>query len=199
MILLIDNYDSFTYNLVQLFPKQSIHVMRNDDPGLFEAAEQAEGIVLSPGPGRPEEAGQMMDILAAFQSSKPILGICLGHQAIGLAYGAAIVGAPQVMHGKQSTLHVQKSGILKDFTGEMTVMRYHSLVIDPTTLSPEFEVLASVDETIMAIQHREKPIIGLQFHPESLGTPKGAYFIDAFIKRTKKTTQSRIGGVRHAK
>ncbi len=190
MILLIDNYDSFTFNLVQLFPKGTIQVMRNDDPRLFEAAETASGIVLSPGPGRPEEAGQMMEILAAFKMSKPILGICLGHQAIGLAYGAAVIGAAQVMHGKQSVVSYQKTGILKGFSGEMTVMRYHSLMIDPATMPSDFEVLAAVDDTIMAIQHREKPIIGLQFHPESLGTPQGAYFIDAFLEQTKLNQQN---------
>ncbi|KPG71730.1 anthranilate synthase component II [Enterococcus sp. RIT-PI-f] len=190
MILLIDNYDSFTFNLVQLFPKGTIQVMRNDDPRLFDAAETSSGIVLSPGPGRPEEAGQMMEILAAFKMSKPILGICLGHQAIGLAYGAAVIGAAQVMHGKQSVVSYQKTGILKGFSGEMTVMRYHSLMIDPATMPSEFEVLAVVDDTIMAIQHREKPIIGLQFHPESLGTPQGAYFIDAFLEQTKRNQQN---------
>ncbi|WP_461197538.1 anthranilate synthase component II [Enterococcus sp. N249-2] len=190
MILLIDNYDSFTFNLVQLFPKDTIQVMRNDDPRLFEAAVTATGIVLSPGPGRPEEAGQMMEILAAFKMSKPILGICLGHQAIGLAYGASVIGAAQVMHGKQSVVSYQKTGILKGFSGEMTVMRYHSLVIDPATMPSDFEVLAAVDDTIMAIQHREKPIIGLQFHPESLGTPQGAYFIHAFLEQTKLNQQN---------
>ena len=190
MILLIDNYDSFTFNLVQLFPKDALQVMRNDDPRLFEAAETATGIVLSPGPGRPEEAGQMMEILAAFKMSKPILGICLGHQAIGLAYGASVIEAAQVMHGKQSVVSYQKTGILKGFSGEMTVMRYHSLVIDPATMPSDFEVLAAVDDTIMAIQHREKPIIGLQFHPESLGTPQGAYFIGAFLEQTKRNQQN---------
>ncbi|WP_430612634.1 anthranilate synthase component II [Enterococcus sp. DIV0876] len=190
MILLVDNYDSFTFNLVQLFPENTVQVMRNDDPNLFDAAAHASGIVLSPGPGRPEEAGQMMKIVEVFQARKPILGICLGHQAIGMAYGGKIVLAPQVMHGKQSTLNYRKTGLMKNFTGEMTVMRYHSLMIDPHSLPPELEVLATVDNTIMAIQHRDKPIFGLQFHPESLGTSQGAYFIEAFIAVTKKDQQS---------
>ncbi len=153
MILLVDNYDSFTYNLVQQCPADTI-VLRNDDPELFIVAKEADGIIFSPGPGRPEEAGFMISLIKTYHDSKPLLGICLGHQAIGEAFGAKVVQAPAIMHGKQSTLTYQKKGVFETYLGDMTVMRYHSLVIEPATLSAEFEVLAETEGIIMAIQHR---------------------------------------------
>jgi anthranilate synthase component 2 len=181
MILLVDNYDSFTYNLVQQCPADTI-VLRNDDPDLFTTAEEAEAIIFSPGPGRPKEAGFMLSLIKNYQEKKPLLGICLGHQAIGQAFGATVIQAPSIMHGKQSNLTYHQKGIFENYSGEMTVMRYHSLVIAPATLPEDFEVLAETEGVIMAIQHREKPIVGLQFHPESMGTKCGAFFIQQFLE-----------------
>ncbi|MGH1745976.1 aminodeoxychorismate/anthranilate synthase component II [Enterococcus entomosocium] len=188
MILLVDNYDSFTYNLVQQCPADTI-VLRNDDPELFIVAKEADAIIFSPGPGRPEEAEFMISLIKTYQDNKPLLGICLGHQAIGEAFGAKVVQAPAIMHGKQSTLTYQKKGVFETYLGDMTVMRYHSLVIEPATLSAEFEVLAETEGIIMAIQHREKPIVGLQFHPESMGTNEGAFFIEQFLKLVSDNTE----------
>lgn len=181
MILLVDNYDSFTYNLLQLCPEETV-VLRNDDPDLFLVAEEADAIIFSPGPGRPAEAGFMIPLIKAHHDSKPLLGICLGHQAIGEAFGAKVVQAPAIMHGKQSSLTYQKKGVFQTYLGDMTVMRYHSLVIEPATLPTQFEVLAETKGIIMAIQHRQKPIVGLQFHPESMGTNEGAFFIQRFLE-----------------
>lgn len=192
MILIVDNYDSFTFNLVQQFKNIDIEVLRNDDPNLLEVATVSDGIVFSPGPGRPEEAGQMIDLIETFKEKKPILGICLGHQAIGQIFGANTKRADKIMHGKQSTLTYQKKGILKNFENELTVMRYHSLIVAQEELANELEVLAEVDGLAMIIQHQTLPIIGLQFHPESLGTPKGQYFIDEFIQLVKSENKEEV-------
>ncbi len=183
MILVVDNYDSFTFNLVQQFKDQPIIVLRNDDPTLFEVAKEARGIVLSAGPGHPAEAGFLKAIIERFYQTTPILGFCLGHQAIGEVFGGTITKAANIMHGKQSLVTYRPMGVFQALEGELQVMRYHSLVIDPKT-SPH-EVLEQVAETpdaIMAIQHKEFPVFGLQFHPESLGTPKGQAFIQRFIE-----------------
>ena len=124
----------------------------------------------------------MIPLIKAHHDSKPLLGICLGHQAIGEAFGAQVVQAPAIMHGKQSSLTYQKKGVFETYLGDMTVMRYHSLVIEPATLPAQFEVLAETKGIIMAIQHRQKPIVGLQFHPESMGTNEGAFFIQRFLE-----------------
>ncbi|MDT2735568.1 aminodeoxychorismate/anthranilate synthase component II [Enterococcus pseudoavium] len=173
MILLVDNYDSFTYNLLQLLPTE-VNILRNDDPELFLQAAKAEAIVLSPGPGRPAEAGKLEALIQRFYRKKPILGICLGHQAIGEVFGARIVRAPMIMHGKQSTL-----------TGDQKqrVMRYHSLVIDPQSLPTDLEVTAETDGCIMAIRHKRYPVFGLQFHPESIGTVNGATYLTDFLQK----------------
>ena len=184
MILLIDNYDSFTYNLAQYLGTFSpVTVMRNDEEGLFEAAEKADGLVFSPGPGWPSDAGKMEEMIKAFSDRKPILGICLGHQAIAETFGGKLGLAQQVMHGKQSQMALlADSPIFKGLDKELTIMRYHSIVIDD--LPQDFEVTARTldDGEIMAIQHRQLPIYGLQFHPESIGSPDGLKMIEHFVK-----------------
>ena len=171
MILLVDNYDSFTYNLVQLLP-EDLTILRNDDPELLRTAEKASAIVLSPGPGKPEEAGKIELLIRRFYRRKPILGICLGHQAIGEVFGGKIIGAPTIMHGKQSRV-----------SGERQVMRYHSLMIDPEAVPQDLEVTEKVDGCIMAIRHKRYPIFGLQFHPESIGTEDGASYLTQFLQK----------------
>ncbi|MGG5372900.1 anthranilate synthase component II [Enterococcus sp. AZ196] len=173
MILLVDNYDSFTYNLVQLLP-EAVTILRNDDPQLFSAAAEASAIVLSPGPGRPAEAGNMEMLIRRFYRKKPILGICLGHQAIGEVFGGKIIKAPTIMHGKQSRLQGQ---------AERQVMRYHSLMIDPDELPQDLEVTDKSEGCIMAVRHKRYPIFGLQFHPESIGTEDGASYINQFLQK----------------
>lgn len=171
MILLVDNYDSFTYNLVQLLPEDLV-ILRNDDPSLLSQAEKASAIVLSPGPGRPSEAGMIELLIRRFYRRKPILGICLGHQAIGEVFGGKIICAPTIMHGKQSNL-----------SGDRPVMRYHSLMIDPEDVPQDLEVTDEVEGCIMAIRHRRYPVFGLQFHPESIGTENGAGYLTQFLQK----------------
>lgn len=182
MILIVDNYDSFTFNLVQQFKDFPVQVLRNDDPALLIVAQKAQGIVLSPGPGTPSEAGLLNQVIATFYQTKPILGICLGHQAIGEVLKGEVVPATQIMHGKQSVVDYEPSGLFTTLEGELKVMRYHSLMLAKESLPKELKVVAQTADCVMAIQHATYPVFGLQFHPESLGTPKGQLLIDAFIK-----------------
>ncbi|GGC91906.1 anthranilate synthase component II [Enterococcus wangshanyuanii] len=186
MILLIDNYDSFTYNLAHLLgSSRKVVVARNDDDQLLELARQAKAIVISPGPGTPAETGDVKKVIHAFYQQKPILGICLGHQTIGEVFGAQVVLAEEIRHGKQSMITTEsESHLFKDVASEVPVMRYHSLVIDPSTLSKEFIISATAkdDQEIMAIEHQKYPLFGLQFHPESIGTPIGEKIIQNFIQ-----------------
>ncbi|EFQ57922.1 aminodeoxychorismate/anthranilate synthase component II [Streptococcus downei] len=188
MILLVDNYDSFTYNLLQYLGSFSqVQVVRNDAPNLFELAQKADALVLSPGPGWPAEAGQMEDLIKDFASQKPILGICLGHQAIAESFGGRLDLAKRVMHGKQSCLDLASpSPIFRGLENGIEVMRYHSIVVED--LSQEFQVTARSkdDQEIMAIQHRQLPIFGLQFHPESIGSPSGLKMLENFVKLVKE-------------
>lgn len=190
MILLIDNYDSFTYNLYQQISSfnKSVEVVRNDSLSIEEIRKlKPDAIVLSPGPGTPSEAGISVDVVKELYKELPILGICLGHQSIGEAFGGKIVRAENIMHGKLSTLIYKKMGMFESLDGEIQVMRYHSLIIDPHTLPEELEVIATSqgDREIMAIKHREFPVFGLQFHPESIGTEFGTRMIQSFLKQTK--------------
>lgn len=192
MILLIDNYDSFTYNLYQQIAGlgKDVKVVRNDALTIEEIEQlHPEAIVLSPGPGTPKEAGITVDVVKYFYNKVPILGICLGHQAIGEAFGGDIIQAKQIMHGKISYLQYEKKGIFEEFDGDIEVMRYHSLVIDPKTLSNEFEILATTkdDGEIMAIQHKQYHVVGLQFHPESIGTVEGTSIVSTFFDKVKAT------------
>ncbi|ORJ32605.1 anthranilate synthase subunit II [Streptococcus oralis subsp. tigurinus] len=188
MILLIDNYDSFTYNLAQYIGNfAEVQVLRNDDPKLYEEAEKADGLVFSPGPGWPVDAGKMEDMIRDFAGKKPILGICLGHQAIAEVFGGQLGLAPKVMHGKQSHISFEAASVLyQGIEDGRPVMRYHSILIEE--MPEEFEVTArsTDDQAIMGIQHKTLPIYGLQYHPESIGTPDGLSSIQNFIEKVVK-------------
>ncbi|MFJ8266220.1 anthranilate synthase component II [Peribacillus asahii] len=187
MILLIDNYDSFTYNLYQYLGEveQEILVKRNDEITIAEIeALQPTAIVISPGPGRPEEAGVSIDVIQAFYKKIPILGICLGHQAIGVAFGANVIGAKNIMHGKTSVIKSTGTDLFAKQEVEFPVMRYHSLVVERASLPEELEVTATSldDGEIMALKHQSYPLYGLQFHPESIGTKTGKELLHEFYK-----------------
>jgi len=189
MILLIDNYDSFTYNLAQLLGvEREIKIVRNDSETIFSLAKQASAIVISAGPGTPKETGQVKEVIKQFYQKKPILGICLGHQTIGEVFGAKVSRAKEIRHGKQSLIKIhQNNQLFKGVDSGNLVMRYHSLIIEQETLPEDFLITATAadDQEIMAIEHREYPIFGLQFHPESIGTPSGAVIIKNFIQQTE--------------
>ncbi|WP_264738162.1 anthranilate synthase component II [Cytobacillus firmus] len=187
MILLIDNYDSFTFNLYQYLGElgQEIKVVRNDQITIEEIKKlNPEAIVLSPGPGRPEQAGVIVEVIQEFYRELPILGICLGHQAIGYAFGAKIEKAKKIMHGKVSNLKHNGSQLFQYMPQPINIMRYHSLVIQSGTLPGSFKVLArSMDDNeIMAIKHEDYPLYGLQFHPESVGTGLGKKILENFLQ-----------------
>lgn len=186
MILIVDNYDSFTYNLAQIVGQYTtVKVLRNDDPDLRMVAQQAAGLIFSPGPGTPDQAGEMEDLIRQFAGQKPMLGICLGHQAIGEVFGGAVTHAKQVRHGKVSDMAVVAPSQLLA-AKQTPVMRYHSLIIPADQLPKDFIVtgVAMDDHEVMAMQHRVQPIFGLQFHPESIGTPEGAQMIQNFVALT---------------
>jgi len=191
MILLIDNYDSFTYNLYQYFGElgEEVQVVRNDRISIEEInAMKPDAIVLSPGPGRPEDAGICPAIIRAFYESTPILGICLGHQAIGYTFGADIKKANQIMHGKISKLKHNGLDLFEYSPQPIDIMRYHSLVISEETLSESFNILAKSmdDNEIMAIKHKKFPLFGLQFHPESIGTSLGKRILENFLNHIRR-------------
>ena len=191
MILLIDNYDSFSYNLYQLIGslEPDIRVIRNDAMTLEEiAALNPAGIILSPGPGRPEDAGVCIKVVRQLGGRFPILGVCLGHQAICEAFGATVTFARELMHGKQSMAELDTATPL--FAGlppQVPVARYHSLAADPDTLPACLQVTARVaNGEVMAVQHTTHPIFGVQFHPESIMTPDGPVILKNFIALTKQ-------------
>ncbi len=191
MILLIDNYDSFTYNLYQYIAElgKNVTVVRNDQITIEHIRQlQPEAIILSPGPGRPEEAGICIEAVNQLATTFPILGVCLGHQAIGLAYGATITHAKQIKHGKTSKLRHEQDEIFEYLEQPLEVMRYHSLVIQPNTLPAELQVTATSmeDQEIMAIKHIYLPVYGLQFHPESIGTSTGKQMLANFFRAIKR-------------
>lgn len=183
MILLVDNYDSFTFNLKQyLAAFTAVEVVRNDDENLFDLAEQADALVMSPGPGWPADAGKMEAVIKEFAGQKPILGICLGHQAIAEVFGGKLDLAKQVMHGKQSKMALENvSPIFKNISQETDVMRYHSIVVSQMPNGFEVTCRTIDDHEIMGIQNQEKQIYGLQFHPESIGTDDGMTMIKNFV------------------
>lgn len=191
MILLIDNFDSFTFNLYQYLGElgEEVMVLRNNQLTIERIKElNPRAIILSPGPGKPEDAGICVETIQAFHQSIPILGICLGHQAIGYAFGAEIKQASTIKHGKTS--RITHSGKLFEYlSSPLEVMRYHSLSVTKSSLPEDIECTAqSMDDgEVMAIQHRFYPVFGLQFHPESIGTPFGKRIIHNFIKITKGT------------
>ena len=185
MLLMIDNYDSFTYNLVQYLGElgAEVEVRRNDAITLDEiAARRPEGIVVSPGPCTPKEAGVSVPLIERFKGEIPILGVCLGHQAIGAALGAEIVRAPRIMHGKTSPIHHDGRGVFRDLGNPFDATRYHSLVIDRATLPAELEVSAwTAEGEIMGVRHRRLPLEGVQFHPESILTLEGKHLLRNFL------------------
>ena len=186
MILVIDNYDSFTYNLVQAIGKktQDILVKRNDECSADEVARLApRGIILSPGPGKPEQAGITVEVIRRFGSTIPILGVCLGHQAIGFAFGASIIHAPSLMHGRTSPVTHSGETILKSVSNPLRVGRYHSLVISPDHFPEELKISARTnDGIIMGVTHRTFPIEGIQFHPESVLTQDGEIILNNWLE-----------------
>jgi anthranilate synthase component 2 len=193
MILVIDNYDSFTYNLVQylgefgqeLSVASDIQVYRNDQISIDKIKHlQPAGVVISPGPGRPDDAGISLELIRDLGSNLPILGVCLGHQSIGQVFGGKIVSAPILMHGKTSEIHHTGVGLFQGIESPFTATRYHSLVIEKDTVPDILEVTAWVDDgTIMGVRHREYPHIeGVQFHPESVLTKVGKKLLQNFLE-----------------
>lgn len=187
MILLIDNYDSFSYNLFQLVGEidSDIKVIRNDEMTVEQIKElNPDRIILSPGPGRPENAGIIMEVVEKIGADIPILGVCLGHQAICAVFGATVTYAKQLMHGKQSDVRFDADCLLfKNCPEVAPVARYHSLAADADTMPDCLKITAkTVDGEIMAVQHKEYPIYGVQFHPESIMTPDGKTMLKNFIK-----------------
>ena len=186
MILLIDNYDSFTFNVYQYLASfgDEVKVVRNDKITIDEIKElNPDKIVLSPGPKAPKDAGICIDVIKSFYKIKPILGICLGHQAIGEAFGATVSYAKEVCHGVDSNITITCGKLFEGIPRVTKVARYHSLAIIEDTLSNEFDINAKTEDgEIMAIEHKEYPLFGLQFHPESIYTPEGMKMIENFIK-----------------
>ncbi len=186
MTLLIDNYDSFSYNLYQMLGAidPDIKVIRNDELTVEEIENLSpDRIVLSPGPGRPENAGVILDVVKKLKGKFPILGVCLGHQAISMAFGATVTYAPRLMHGKQSEVTVDTSDLLfKGLPEKILVARYHSLIADADTIPEELIVTAKTSENeVMAVRHKDYPIYGVQFHPESIMTPEGEKILRNFL------------------
>jgi anthranilate synthase component 2 len=185
MIVLVDNYDSFTFNLYQYIGEfdPDIRVFRNDaidGKGILEL--NPDRVVISPGPKSPKEAGNCIEIIKTVGGKIPILGVCLGHQSIAAAFGATISNAKELFHGKYSMMEHNGEGIFSGIESPMKISRYHSLAVVRDTLPDCLEVTAEVDGEIMAIKHKQYPIVGLQFHPESINTPKGMKLIENFIK-----------------
>ena len=190
MILLIDNYDSFTYNLKQIVEELGFEckVVRNDQVTLEQIATSApDKILLSPGPGNPDSAGITLSVITHFSGKIPILGVCLGHQAIGQAFCAKVVRAPRVQHGKVSQIFHSEDGIYKGLPNPFDATRYHSLVVDRKSLPECLEVCAETkDGIVMGLRHREFDVEGLQFHPESFATRGGKTLLQNFMERTSK-------------
>ena len=191
MILLIDNYDSFAYNLFQLIGEvnSDIAVYRNDKIGIDEIKDMdPEAIILSPGPGKPENAGICIDVVKEFYDKIPILGVCLGHQAICTAFGATVSYAKRLMHGKSSLIYLNDDSIFEGLSDEISVGRYHSLSLVEDTLPDSLEIIskANDDGEVMAVRHKEFNVYGLQFHPESILTPDGLTIIENFLKESER-------------
>ncbi|SER90149.1 anthranilate synthase component 2 [Gracilibacillus ureilyticus] len=191
MILLIDNYDSFTYNLYQYISElgKEVEVIRNDKISIREIEQMnPQAIILSPGPGTPDEAGICIDVVKQLATKFPILGICLGHQAIGEAFGARVIHAGQIKHGKTSMIRHNNDEMFSYLEQPLEVMRYHSLVIERETIPEELLITATAmdDGEIMAVKHTYLPVYGLQFHPESIGTGKGKKLLNNFFEAIRK-------------
>lgn len=187
MILVIDNYDSFTYNLVHLVGTHTddLEVVRNDAWTVDDVRERKpQGILISPGPGRPSEAGITEPVIRELGATTPILGVCLGHQAIGEVFGGRVTYAPTLMHGKTSEIRHDDSGVFRGVANPFTATRYHSLIVDREGLPNVLEITAETDDgVIMGLRHRAQPVEGIQFHPESVLTSEGPRIIDNWLER----------------
>ena len=186
MLLVIDNYDSYTYNLVQYFGElgATLLVKRNDEITLDEIAKlNPERICISPGPCTPAEAGISSDVIRRFAPDRPILGVCLGHQCMGHVYGGDVVRADRLMHGKTSMIHHDGQGVFKDLSQPFEATRYHSLIVKRDTLPAELLITAeTVEKEIMGLRHKEYPLHGVQFHPESILTVEGKHLLKNFLE-----------------
>ena len=186
-VLVVDNYDSFVYNLVQYLGELGADpiVRRHDAVSLDEAAELApDAMLVSPGPGRPEEAGVSVEIIRWAAGRIPVLGVCLGHQCIGAAWGARVERAPQVMHGKTSQIHHNGTGLFSGLSSPLEATRYHSLIVEESSLPDELEVVATSDDgLVMGLRHRDLDVEGVQFHPESILTEDGHGLLSNFLAR----------------
>ena len=185
MILMIDNYDSFTYNLVQYFGilGEEIEVVRNDKITIEEIEKKnPEAIIISPGPGTPEDAGISLELIGKLKGKFPIFGVCLGHQTIGQVFGSKVVRADKIMHGKISKMYHNDKGVFKGLNNPLEATRYHSLIIEKDSLSDELEITAWTDEDeIMGVKHKKYLIEGVQFHPESILTEDGLKMLENFL------------------
>jgi len=186
MILVIDNYDSFTYNLVQYLGElgAEVQVFRNDAITLDDiAARRPERIVISPGPCTPREAGISCDVIRRFGPTVPLLGVCLGHQCLGEVYGGRVVRAARLMHGKTSLIRHNGQGVFQDLPNPFEATRYHSLLVERHSLPAELEITAdTAEQEIMGLRHRQHPVYGVQFHPESILTPEGRRLLQNFLR-----------------
>ena len=189
MILVVDNYDSFTYNLVHLVAMETddVRVVRNDAVTVADVAAMApDGILISPGPGRPADAGVSEALVRELGPTVPVLGVCLGHQAIGEVYGGRVVHAEQLMHGKTSRIRHAGAGVFDGLEADFVATRYHSLVVDRASLPDDLEVTAeTADGVIMGLRHRAHPVEGVQFHPESILTTEGPRLVRNWVLRTR--------------
>lgn len=189
MLLIVDNYDSFTFNLVHYFQElgATTHVIRNDAMSAQDAlALGADGVVLSPGPCDPDRAGICLDLIAQAPAALPIFGVCLGHQAIGQAFGGKVVSARQIMHGKTSPVRHDGSGVFAGLPSPFTATRYHSLAVEPDSVPDILQVTATTEDgEIMGLAHRERPIHGVQFHPESIASEHGHELLANFLALTR--------------
>lgn len=194
MILMIDNYDSFTYNLVQYLGQlgREVLVRRNDETSIEEIESlEPEAIFLSPGPRTPSEAGITVDVVRHFHRTVPILGVCLGHQAIGEAFGGRVIRAPRIVHGKTDLIDHDGTGVFAGLPSPLRATRYHSLCVDPDSLPDDLRVTATAaDGTIMGLAHRSLPVEGVQFHPESIRSEHGHEMIASFLRRCSNSTEA---------
>lgn len=195
MLILIDNYDSFTYNLVHFLGElgATCEVVRNDKISAEDVLKKKpQAIVMSPGPCTPNEAGICLDLIGRAEGKVPMLGVCLGHQSIGQSYGGKVVRAPEPMHGKLSTVHHTNKGVFKDLPEHFEVTRYHSLIVESESLPAELEITAETDDgIIMGLQHKEHPVHGVQFHPESIASEHGHALLANFLELAGFTPQRR--------
>ena len=195
MLFMLDNYDSFTFNLYQAFCElgADVEVVRNDRTTVDEIEAQLDditGFVISPGPCTPREAGISVELIQRMAGRRPILGVCLGHQAVGAAFGARVVHAPSLMHGKTSPIQHRDIGVFAGLPNPFTATRYHSLTIDPPSLPEVLQVTAVADGVIMGVRHLELPVEGVQFHPESILTVHGKDLLRNFLRTTQHSVES---------